>query len=101
MAARTNWLTEGRPEVAECAVVALDSEQWGQRVAAVVVLTEQGQTAGKGGKPWGPMDMRRALRDVLANYKIPTELKLVDNIPRNAMGKSKFQTSERTFGAYD
>lgn len=45
--------------------------------------------------------MRRALRDVLANYKIPTELKLVDNIPRNAMGKSKFQTSERTFGAYD
>ncbi|OJD36860.1 amp-binding enzyme [Diplodia corticola] len=75
------------PEVAECAVVALDSEQWGQRVAAVVVLTEQGQTAGKGGKPWGPMDMRRALRDVLANYKIPTELKLVDNIPRNAMGK--------------
>ncbi|KAL1645233.1 hypothetical protein SLS58_003940 [Diplodia intermedia] len=75
------------PEVAECAVVALDSEQWGQRVAAVVVLTEQGQTAGKGGKPWGPLDMRRALKDILANYKIPTELKLVDNIPRNAMGK--------------
>lgn len=75
------------PEVSECAVVALDSEQWGQRVAAVVVLTEQGQTAGRGGKPWGPMDMRRALRDVLANYKIPTELKIVDGIPRNAMGK--------------
>lgn len=75
------------PEVAECAVVALDSEQWGQRVAAVVVLSEQGQTAGRGGKPWGPMDMRRALRDVLANYKIPTEMKTVESIPRNAMGK--------------
>lgn len=77
------------PEVAECAVVALDSEQWGQRVAAVVVLSEQGQTAGRGGKPWGPMDMRRALRDVLANYKIPTEMKTVESIPRNAMGKSE------------
>ncbi|EKG17074.1 AMP-dependent synthetase/ligase [Macrophomina phaseolina MS6] len=75
------------PEVAECAVVALDSEQWGQRVAAVVVLSEQGLTGGRGGKPWGPMDMRRALRDVLANYKIPTEMKTVESIPRNAMGK--------------
>ena len=39
--------------------------------------------------------MRRALRDVLANYKIPTELKLVDTIPRNAMGKSKSKRGER------
>ncbi len=44
--------------------------------------------AGRRGK-WGPMDMRRALRDKLANYKIPQVLKVVDHIPRNAMGKSK------------
>ena len=75
------------PQVSETAVVGLDSEQWGQKVAAVVVLTDEGKTAGKGGKPWGPMDMRRALKDRLANYKIPQELKIVDSIPRNAMGK--------------
>lgn len=69
--------------------MALQSEQWGQRVAAIVVLTEQGKLAGKGGKPWGPMDMRRALKDRLANYKIPQEMKVVDSIPRNAMGKSE------------
>lgn len=36
------------------------------------------------------MDMRRALKDRLANYKIPQELKVLeDGLPRNAMGKSK------------
>jgi malonyl-CoA/methylmalonyl-CoA synthetase len=35
------------------------------------------------------MDMRRALKDKLANYKIPQEMKIVETIPRNAMGKSK------------
>lgn len=73
--------------MSECAVVALPSDAWGQKVAAVVVLSEAGKTAGKGGKAWGPMDMRRALRDLLANYKIPQEMKVVDSIPRNAMGK--------------
>jgi hypothetical protein len=35
------------------------------------------------------MDMRRALKDKLVNYKIPQVLKVVESIPRNAMGKSK------------
>jgi malonyl-CoA/methylmalonyl-CoA synthetase len=77
------------PEVSEAAVVGVASEQWGQKVAAVVVLTKQGLTAGKGGKQWSALDMRRALKDKLANYKIPQELKIVESIPRNAMGKSK------------
>lgn len=34
--------------------------------------------------------MRRALKDKLANYKIPQELKILEEaLPRNAMGKSK------------
>ena len=45
---------------------------------------------GKGGKTWGVMDMRRALKDKLANYKIPQELKAVEELPKNAMGKSMF-----------
>lgn len=75
------------PQVSEAAVVGLNSDQWGQKVAAVVVLTPEGSTAGKGGKAWGPMDMRRALKDRLINYKIPQELKIVESMPRNAMGK--------------
>lgn len=65
----------------------LDSEQWGQKVAVCLVLTEAGKTAGKNGKEWSTLDMRRALKDKLVNYKIPQEMKIVDSIPRNAMGK--------------
>lgn len=36
------------------------------------------------------MDMRRALKDKLANYKIPQELKVVEELPKNAMGKSVY-----------
>lgn len=36
------------------------------------------------------MDMRRALKDRLAAYKLPSEMKVMDAIPRNAMGKGEF-----------
>ena len=78
------------PQIAEAAVIGLDSEPWGQKVAAVVVLEPTMQEAGKSGRPWGIMDMRRALRDRLVNYKLPQELKIVQSIPRNVMGKSKW-----------
>ena len=71
-------------------MLGVSSEQWGQKVAAVVVLHPEHAQSGKGGKTWGVMDMRRALKDRLANYKIPQEMKVVETIPKNAMGKSKF-----------
>ena len=77
------------PQISEAAVVGIFSEQWGQKVAAVIVLKPGEANSGKGGKPWGVMDMRRALKDKLVNYKIPQELKIIESIPRNAMGKSK------------
>ena len=77
------------PQVAETAVVGLRSQQWGQKVAAVVVLHESFRNTGKGGKPWGAMDMRRALGDKIEKVKIPQVLKIVKSIPRNAMGKGK------------
>jgi len=78
-----------RPQVSEAAVVGVASEQWGQKVAAVVVLDPAHAQSGRGGKTWGVMDMRRALKDKLANYKIPQEMKVVEGLPKNAMGKSK------------
>lgn len=75
------------PQVAEAAVVGIPSDMWGQRIAAVIVLDPKHVNSGKGGKQWGAMDMRRALRDKLANYKIPQEVKIVGSIPRNVMGK--------------
>lgn len=69
------------PQVAEAAVVAVPSGRWGQKVGAIVILDPEHATS------WSPMDMRRALKDRLAAYKIPQVLRVVDHIPRNAMGK--------------
>lgn len=87
------------PQVKECAVVGLPSEAWGQKAAAIVVLTEQGQTAGRGGKEWSALDMRRALKDKMVAYKIPQDMKIVDELPRNAMGKiNKKDLVQKVFG---
>lgn len=65
-------------------MVGLPSEQWGQRVAAVVVLDRT-----RVGPSWGIMDLRRALKGRLAMSKIPTKVKVLEKIPRNAMGKGE------------
>ncbi|KIW72397.1 hypothetical protein PV04_00594 [Phialophora macrospora] len=75
------------PEISETAVVGLPDEKWGQKVAAVIVLSEKGNLGKAGGKDWGIMDLRRALKNRLAMHKIPVEVKVVQSIPRNAMGK--------------
>ena len=77
-------------QVEEVAVVAVPSGKWGQKVGAVVVLSEEGKRAGRNGGNWGPLDMRRALKERLAGYKIPQVMKVVEGIERNAMGKSEF-----------
>ncbi|KAM0400016.1 hypothetical protein ACHAQC_003301 [Fusarium culmorum] len=69
------------PQVSEAAVVAVPSGQWGHKVGAVLVLDTDVV------KKWSALDMRRALKGRLASYKIPQVMRLVDQIPRNAMGK--------------
>ncbi|PYH64131.1 acyl-CoA synthetase [Aspergillus vadensis CBS 113365] len=84
------------PQIAEAAVVGLPSDQWGQKVAAIVVLRPEYRSKGggkNGDKPWGALDMRRALKDRLAGYKMPQEMKVLEGvIPRNAMGKVNKKT---------
>lgn len=72
------------PMIAEAAVVAVPSGKWGQKVGAVIVLQTKGEHATT---KWSVMDMRRALKSRLVNYKIPQLLRVVESIPRNAMGK--------------
>jgi malonyl-CoA/methylmalonyl-CoA synthetase len=67
------------PAVVECAVVGLPDEEWGERVAAAIVL-RAGNTL--------TIDALRAwARERLAGYKIPSRLLVMDALPRNAMGK--------------
>ncbi|KAG4031502.1 hypothetical protein MFRU_009g02730 [Monilinia fructicola] len=82
------------PQIAECAVCAVPSGNWGQKVGAVVVLNAEVLAGAK----FGPLDLRRALKDRLVAYKIPQVMRVVDHIPRNAMGKiNKKELVKRVF----
>lgn len=81
--------------VAESAVIGLPHPDFGEAVAAVVVR-----------KPGAALEEARIiaqLKEKIANYKVPKRVFVVDELPRNAMGKvQKNVLRERygkTFGA--
>jgi malonyl-CoA/methylmalonyl-CoA synthetase len=71
------------PAVAECAVVGVPDPEWGERVAAAVVLKE----GLKDGDVLDLPSLRTWAKELLAAHKVPSRLLLVDALPRNAMGK--------------
>ena len=81
-------------DVVEIAVVGLDSDAFGQAVGAVVVASSDAQSrAGMPSSEAGDVERKllEMVRDfgatLLAPYKLPTRLRAVDAIPKNAMGK--------------
>jgi acyl-CoA synthetase (AMP-forming)/AMP-acid ligase II len=67
------------PQVAEAAVIGVDDAEYGQRLAAFVVLNaEAGVT---------PEALKQHVRENLANYKVPREITVLDELPRNSTGK--------------
>jgi malonyl-CoA/methylmalonyl-CoA synthetase len=69
------------PAVAECAVVGLPDEEWGERVAAAIV------TRAATGTAVDEAAVRAWAKERLAPYKVPTRVLVVVELPRNAMGK--------------
>ena len=67
------------PEVAETAVIGVDDEHYGQRLAAFVVLEPGGSAT--------PDALKQHVRENLANYKVPREITVLDELPRGSTGK--------------
>eukprot|EP00656_Telonema_subtile_P053660 TRINITY_DN7828_c0_g1_i1.p1 TRINITY_DN7828_c0_g1~~TRINITY_DN7828_c0_g1_i1.p1 ORF type:complete len:526 (+),score=106.70 TRINITY_DN7828_c0_g1_i1:93-1670(+) len=66
--------------ISQVAVFGVDDEQWGQKIAAVVVLAPGSEELQLGAlRSWG--------KEKMASYRIPSLLKVVGEIPKNAMGK--------------
>jgi malonyl-CoA/methylmalonyl-CoA synthetase len=67
------------PGVVESAVIGLPHPDFGEAVAAVVVAQDPAQVDGA--------RVIAQLKDQIANYKVPKRVWVVDELPRNAMGK--------------
>ena len=67
------------PEVAEASVLGVDDQQYGQRLAAFVVLAP--------GASATPDLLKQHVRENLANYKVPREIIVLEELPRNSTGK--------------
>lgn len=66
-------------DVREVVVVGVDDEAFGQRLAAYVVPTQPGAL--------DPDAVRAHVKARLAGYKVPRDVVLLDELPRNASGK--------------
>jgi malonyl-CoA/methylmalonyl-CoA synthetase len=67
------------PAIAECAVVGVHDEDWGERVSAAVEL--------RTGTTLSLDELQQWAKVQLAPYKVPRALQAVPALPRNAMGK--------------
>lgn len=67
------------PDVADCAVIGIADERWGQVGRAIIVLRDGANATGT--------DIVEFLAGRLAKYKIPKSVVLTDGLPRNATGK--------------
>ncbi|HEX5276675.1 MAG TPA: AMP-binding protein [Fluviicoccus sp.] len=72
------WLS-AYPGVVDVAVVGVKDEEFGQRLKAFVVAGADAD--------FGPETLKGFLRERIARYKVPRDIVLVAELPRNATGK--------------
>jgi malonyl-CoA/methylmalonyl-CoA synthetase len=91
-------------QVAECAVVGVPDEVWGECVAVAIVLKqrEKIETAADGDREAEQellsfADLKEWCQGRLSSYKIPKQMLLVPSLPRNAMGKVTKQEVKKLF----
>jgi malonyl-CoA/methylmalonyl-CoA synthetase len=67
------------PGVRECAVVGVPDVDWGDRVCAAIVSEDKDHLLAD--------ELRAFAKKRLAPYKVPKEILIVSELPRNTMGK--------------
>ncbi|CAG8700110.1 9806_t:CDS:10 [Gigaspora margarita] len=69
------------PDIQEISIVGIEDQEWGQKVGAIVVLKNQESKLDL-------KQLREFGKDKLAHYKLPTLLKVINELPKNSMGKA-------------
>ena len=66
------------PNINDCSVVGIDNEEWGELVVAAIISDDKNlDTDG----------LNKWIREKMPSYKVPRKYKIVEELPRNAMGK--------------
>ncbi|MEV5959111.1 long-chain fatty acid--CoA ligase [Streptomyces sp. NPDC051987] len=79
------------PGIAECAVIGVPDDKWGEVPRAVVVPRE--------GAVLDPDEVLASLAGRLAKYKLPKSVVLADELPRTASGKLLKSRVRKRYGA--
>lgn len=82
------------PDIAELAIMGVPDETWGERVGMIFRLKT-------GSKELTVDSLRAWCEHRMARHKIPSRLLLVDEIPKNAMGKVNKKTLVKLFETHD
>jgi len=69
------------PGITECAVVGQEDPEWGERICAALVLRSGEKLTLDELRAWG--------KERIAPYKVPTRVLILDDLPRNPLGKVK------------
>lgn len=62
----------------DCAVVGIADDEWGELIVSAIVVSD---------KALDLAELNKWLREKMASYKTPRKYLIVDELPRNAMGK--------------
>jgi fatty-acyl-CoA synthase len=65
--------------IADCAVVGLPDEKWGERVTAVVIL--------RPGQSLEPDELMTFVKERIGSVKAPKQVEIWDDLPRSKVGK--------------
>lgn len=65
--------------IQDCAVVGVPDDDWGECVCAALTLSEEADLTLDNLRTWG--------KDLLAPYKVPSDILILDDLPRNVLGK--------------
>ena len=77
------------PAIRECAVVGLEDPEWGERICAALILRSEATLTLTELRTWG--------KERFAPYKVPTRILILDDLPRNPLGKVTKPTLRHLF----
>lgn len=78
------------PSIADVAILGVEDENYGEIISAVVVIKDEAKLT--------LQELKESAGKKLAPYQLPKTMLIVDQMPRNAMGKLDKKEIRKVFG---